>query len=150
MKLTLIKANGALHPASQSDELALLKLKSGVVIEADIKQKRNYKYLKKFFAMLNVGFDAFEPPEKLYRGMPVQKSFDRFRKDVVIAAGYFDVVSNINGDVRAEAKSISFAQMSEDEFNEVYNACCNVLLQRVLLNYTKDDLDRVVDELIRF
>lgn len=150
MKVMLIKHSGAMLPATAEDKQLMDKLPVGAVIEADIKQKRNYKYLKKFFAMINLGFEAFEPPEKFYKGIPAQKSLERFRKDVIIAAGYFDIVSNINGDVRAEARSISFGAMSEDEFNEVYSACCNVILQKVLLTYTKDDLDRVVDELIRF
>lgn len=151
MELILEKQPGGLLKAANDSEIEkILRMPTGTGIRAEIKQIRNYPFHKKFFAMLNVGFEAFEPPGKTYKGLPAQKNFDRFRKDCIIAAGFYDVVSNINGDVRAEAKSISFGSMEEDEFNKVYNAVCNVLLLKVLKNYTRDDLDRVVNHLLSF
>lgn len=149
MKINLIKQQGVLMPATQADIDKLANIKSGQAVEVDVKQKRNVKFHRKFFAMLNIGFDSFEP-DLIHNGQKVQKNFERFRKDVIISAGFYDVTANIKGEVRAEAKSISFGSMSEDEFNELYNACCRVLLQRVLHNYTRDDLDSVVDQLVRF
>ncbi|TDF41922.1 DUF1367 family protein [Alteromonadaceae bacterium M269] len=136
-------------PAANDAEM-LASVHMGEVIKVKWSKPRNINFHRKFFALLGIGFDAFEPAEAEYRGMPVQKNRERFRKDVIIAAGYFDAVANIKGEVRAEAKSISFAKMDEDEFNKLYNACVNVLLQRVLKNYTRDDLDQVVEQLIRF
>ena len=100
--------------------------------------------------MLNIGFDAWEPPELEYKGLLAQKSFERFRKDVTIAAGFYDVNVNLKGEVRAEAKSISFAKMEQHEFEEVYSKVADVLLQKVLLTYARADLDRVVMDIMRF
>lgn len=141
---------GALIPADDESAEALMRVKSGDLVRVKWAQPRNVKFMRKFFAMLNVGFEAWEPPAQEYRGLPVQKNFERFRKDVVIAAGFYDPVANLKGEVRAEARSISFANMTEDEFEKVYSAVANVLLQKVLRNYTRDDLDRVVEELMRF
>lgn len=124
-------------------------LKGGDVIKAKFTKPRNVNYHRKYFAMLNIGFEAFEPTVT-HKGEPVQKNFERFRKDVIIAAGHYEAVANIKGEVRAEAKSISFGSMGEEEFKALYNASCNVLLQRVLKNYTRDDLDKVVETLVRF
>ncbi|MPW31936.1 DUF1367 family protein [Agarivorans sp. B2Z047] len=150
MDINLIKHQGALFPATEGDREKLNIIGLGKVVTASLTQKRNYAFHKKFFAMLNIGFDAFEPLEGRYKGLPVQKNFTRFRKDVIIAAGYYEMVANINGKVRAEAKSISFGSMNEEEFQQLYGACCNVLLQKVLASYTREDLDRVVEQLIRF
>jgi len=150
MEIDLIRTPSGFTPASEEDFDACLKFKVGNEVRADIVQPRNVGFHRKFFAMLKVGFDAWEPPEKEFRGLPVQKSFDRFRKDCTIAAGFYEPVANLKGEVRAEAKSISFASMDEAEFEKVYSAVANVLLQRVLTNYTRADLDRVVDEIIRF
>jgi hypothetical protein len=57
---------------------------------------------------------------------------------------------NLKGETRLTAKSISFANMDEDEFSDLYNAACNVILQRILTNYTRDDLDAVIDRLMGF
>lgn len=150
MKVNLIKQGKALIPASESDLDKLASIKGGRVVEADIKQKRNYKFHKKFFAMLNIGFEAFEPERKEYKGVVAEKNFDRFRKDVIIMAGFYDATYDIQGNLKLDAHSISFGKMSEDEFNKVYNACCNVLLKQVLHNYTREDLDHVVEQLTRF
>lgn len=141
---------GALIPADDESAAALTRVKAGDLVRVKWARPRNAKFMRKFFAMLNLGFDAWEPPAQEYRGLPVQKNFERFRKDVVIAAGFYDAVANLKGEVRAEAKSISFANMEEDEFEKVYSAVANVLLQKVLRNYTRSDLDRVVEELMRF
>lgn len=150
MKINLIKQGQVLIPATPSDEDKIASIKNGQFLEADIKQKRNLKFHRKFFAMLNIGFEAFEPEQQDYKGQVAVKNFDRFRKDVIILAGFYDATYDIQGNLKLEAHSISFGKMSEDEFNKVYNACCNVLLLKVLHNYTRDDLDSVVEQLTRF
>lgn len=151
MELTVIKLpTGALIPADGESADALTKVKSGKILRLKGSQPRNYKFHKRFFALLQVGFDAWEPPEQEYRGLPVQKCLDRFRKDLIVAAGYFDPVVNLKGEVRAEARSMSFGSMDQEEFEALYSAVCDVLLQRVMRNYTRDDLDQVVDQIIGF
>lgn len=141
---------GSLIPADDESAEALTRIKPGETVRVKWSRPRNVKLHRKFFAMLNVGFDAWEPPKLEHHNLPVQKNFERFRKDVVIAAGYYTVVANLKGEVRAEAHSISFANMEEDEFNAVYSKCADVLLQRVLRNYTRSDLDNVVQQIIGF
>ena len=149
--LTLTKRiDGAMVAANEEDALILDRLRIGDSISASWKKKRNAKFHRKFFAMLDVGFNAFEPEEYEYNGIPAQKSRERFRKDVICQAGYYELVVNLRGEVRAEAKSISFSKMGEDEFEELYSQCANVLLQKVLRNYTREDLDQQVAMIIGF
>lgn len=151
MELLLIKTQqGAFIPFDDNHAEACKRFKVGATIRAKVATMRNPKFHRKFFAMLDVGFDAWEPPESEHRGLPVQKNRERFRKDCIIAAGFYEPVANINGDVRAEAKSISFARMDDAEFEQVYSAVADVLLQRVLRNYTRADLDEVVDRIMGF
>lgn len=141
---------GIMRPDDEQSAEALKTIAVGAVISVEWKHPRNYKFHKKLFAMLGVGFNAWEPAEQEFKGLPVQKNFDRFRRDVIIAAGYYDVVVNIKGETRAEAKSIAFGNMSEEEFGKLYNAVADVLLHKILKSYTKDDLESVVNELIGF
>lgn len=151
MEALLIKTpQGAFVPADETSMQALSRFKVGSVTRGKFSAMRNPAFHRKFFAMLDVGFDAWEPPESEHRGLPVQKNRERFRKDCIIAAGFYEPVANINGDVRAEAKSISFARMDDEEFERVYSAVADVLLQRVLRNYTRADLDAVVDRILGF
>jgi len=141
---------GVLIPDDDETAAFIGKVKTGNVVSIECKQPRNYIFLQKFFTMLNVGFDAFEPDEIEYKGLPVQKNKERFRKDCIIAAGFYEPVANLNGDVRAEADSISFANMDDEEFERVYSKVADVILRRVLTNYTRDDLDDVVAQILGF
>lgn len=150
-EIVVTKAQGGyLLPADDMSREVVAKWKLGQGVRVEAQKIRNYKFLKKFFAMLGIGFDAFEPGEQEYNGLPVVKNRKRFHKDCIIAAGFYELVADLNGEVHAEAKSISFANMDEDEFEKVYSAVADVLLQNVLRNYTRDDLDRVVDEIMGF
>lgn len=150
MKIFLTKLNGGLYPANEEAEEYLKKIPLHDWVTADIVRPRNIGFHRKWFALLHVGFEAWEPEEKTFRNMPVQKQFERFRKDVTIAAGYYDPVVNLKGEVRAEAKSISFGSMSEDDFEKLYSNTINVLLQYVLKNYHEDEVRELVDYILSF
>lgn len=143
-------AGGALIPLDQQavDFLAKLKLGAGVTVE--IKRHRNPAFHRKFFALLNLAFEAWEPAAATYKGETVGKNFDQFRNDVVVLAGHYEMAVNLKGETRLTAKSISFASMGQDEFEALYSATVNVILSRILTNYTRDDIDNVVEQVLRF
>jgi hypothetical protein len=150
-ELVLTKApGGALVPVDPQAAEYIAKLKIGAGVTATVKRHRNPRFHRKFMALLNLAFDAWEPVEATYKGQRVGKNFDQFRRDITILAGHYEMAVNLKGETRLTAKSISFANMDEDEFSELYNAACNVILQRILTNYTRDDLDAVIDRLMGF
>lgn len=61
----------------------------------------------------------------------VLQSMEAFRKWLTIEAGYFDVYETPAG-IRKEAKSISFAQMDQEAFNDFYRACFQVAWNMML------------------
>lgn len=150
MEMLLTRTQLGFVPANDGEAEKCRRVKLGATIRAEVAQMRNAAFHRKFFAMLGVGFDAWEPPELEHKGLPVTKNFERFRKDCMIAAGFYDPVANLKGEVRAEAHSIAFGKMSEDEFQTVYSAVSQVLLERVLKHYTRADLDDVVERMVGF
>ena len=129
----------------------MMGMQPGELINVDVSFPRNPKFHRKFFALLQVGFDAWEPAfEVSVQGEPVGKNFERFRKDVTILAGFYEPAFALDGTLELEAKSIAFANMDDAEFEQVYSAVANVLLSKVLRNYTREDLDQHVDRLIGF
>jgi hypothetical protein len=150
-EIVLMKVSNILVPHDEAAAAFIQKMKAGELTHADFKRVRNYKFHKKYFALLDFAFEQWEPSGELtYQGMPVAKNKERFRKDVAILAGFFESTVNLKGEVRLEAKSISFAQMDEIEFEALYSKTIDVVLQRILTTYTRDDLNAVVDELLRF
>lgn len=152
--LTLIKnIGGFLSPGDQATADFVFHLKTGQAIHGDFKKVRNYQLLKKFFVLLNFLYEHWEPgifQDPKWKGLKPQKSFLRFRKDIIVLAGFFDATYRINGSVRIEAKSISFSNMSEEEFEELYSRVIDVGLKHILPNYKKTELEKVVDELLAF
>lgn len=125
----------------------------GELIEASMVFPRNYRYHKKFMALLRLGFEHWEPgrKHKQYKGMPVAKNFDHFRKEVTILAGFYEQTFDLEGNMKLEAKSISFASMEDDEFEAVYSAVLNVLLDKVFTRYAgRAEVDAVIDQIMRF
>ena len=150
-EIVLMKVSNILVPHDEAAAAFIQKMKAGELTHADFKRVRNYKFHKKYFVLLDFAFEQWEPRGGLtYKGMPVAKNKERFRKDLIILAGFYESTVNIRSEVRLEAKSISFAQMDEIEFEALYNETINVILQRVLTKYTRDDLDAVVERLLRF
>jgi hypothetical protein len=129
------------------------KAEAGELIKVSFILERNSKFHRKFFALLNVGFDAWDPgrKHKTYKGDPVAKDFDQFREDVTILAGFYEQTFDLDGNMKLKAKSISFASMDQAQFEMVYSAVADVLLEKVLVNYKdRDELDEVVDRILRF
>lgn len=146
MKLYLRKINNTFI----IDEGDADSIKTGEIVLADIKRPRNIKFHRKYFALLKFAFDTWEPECLDYNGQKVGKSFDRFRDDITILAGYYTLSENIKGEPKAEAKSISFGKMYEDEFSCLYSATITAILKYVLTNYTREDIDNVIDNIIGF
>lgn len=151
-KLVFIKKipNGFIPVMDMSEPGVFENIKLGEIIQVSVTKPRNIMRHRKFFALLNLAFDGWEPIEKTHNGIPANKSFERFRKDIVCQAGYYDVVANLRGEVRAEAKSIAFGSMDDFEFDKLYNDVVNVILKHVLQHYNRDDLDNVIEQIIRF
>jgi hypothetical protein len=145
---------GGFAPATDEDAEAIRKIKAGSMVRCEVKQIRNYKFLQKWFTLAKYAFDIWsdtlEPQE--YKGVPVEPNFDRFRKDLIILTGRFDAVYNARGDVRVEAKSISFASMSEQEFEQLYSETINVILKKILNStaMTEDELRGHVDNVLHY
>lgn len=118
--------------------------------KAELTRPRNYKFHKKFFTLLEVAYEAWDGPVVEHKGIQVRKNLQKFRKDITIMCGHYELVVNIKGQVMKEAKSISFANMDQEEFEKLYSTAIDVILGKVLSNYTKEDLDEQVNRILRF
>ena len=149
MNVYLIKAQGGFIPADIPTEEWAKKIKYGEVVNADFKKVRNYRFLKKYFTLMNIAFDNWETPP--YQGRDVEKNFENFREKVTILAGYSYTVWNLDGTFQEKAKSISFANMEEEEFTKLYNATINVILKQVYNSkLEREELDNIVNQVMSF
>lgn len=140
---------GFLVPADEESTEAINTIKNGQGVRLTMKKIRNVGFHQKYFALLNLAYDAWEPMAE-YKGEKVQKNFDQFRNDITVLAGFSEATVTLRNEIRFKAKSISFGSMSQEDFEILYSRTIDVILSRILTNYTKDDLDNVVSNILGF
>ncbi len=131
----------------------ITRMEPGELCNVEFKFPRNSKFHRKLFALLLVGYEAWEPgrKHKTYKGKPIAKNFEQFREDIIILSGWYEQTFTLRGEMRLRAKSISYASMDDEEFGRLYSAVADVLLERVLTAYKgRAELDDVVERIVRF
>lgn len=119
IELNVLNTKNGLEPIYPSDFNEKKKLKLDKVYKVTIKQDRNYQFHKKFFALCKLGCENSKNVE-----MPL----NIYRKYVTMKAGYFDVYKTPKGQL-VEAKSISFGNMSQKDFESLYSRVLDVIIQ---------------------
>jgi len=151
MKVYLIKTLSGLLGGDQPSIDWYVKLKIGDGVHGDFKKIRNIKFHRKYFALLTVGFDNWEPGEINSKYGKPEKNFDRFRKDLIILSGFYENTVRLDGSVRIEPKSISFAKMSAEEFADLYTKTIDVLIKFVYKqDMDPEKLNQIVESYLRF
>lgn len=148
MEVFLLKTPaGSLIPMGEDEAEALKKYKSGTVVRCNISEMRNGLFFRKWWSLVKMAFDQsserLQPRE--HKGLQVLPSFDEFRKDVTILAGYYEATYKYDGSVRLRARSLAWAGMNEEEFAKLYSATIDAILQKILPGMDRDDLEQAVE-----
>jgi len=151
----IFRRSGNALLAEDEDAAELLRgIGNGEAVEVEIKRPRNLAFHRKWFALAKKIFEVWEEVSEpvMHKGHPIQRNFDRFRKDLIIMTGNYDVVVNIKNEPRLEAKSISFAGMSQTDFEDLYSKTIDVALQKILAGtaWTEGRLRECVEDIVRF
>jgi hypothetical protein len=157
MEMMFRKAEFGLVPANEESNEWLRKKKLGATIEVTAKEIRNAAFHRKWFSLVSLAYDYWKDDAETveYKGERVQPNFDRFRKDVTIAAGFFDPVVNLKGELRLEPESLKWSQMDEERFTKLYDATIQVLLQRVFngkvcRTMSEDELRSIAEQITEY
>ena len=140
MKISLFNTPQGLIPLYDEDLDEKKKLRLGEVYAAEIRVPRNYKFHKKFFALINTGYSLL--PERTQNGF---RSVEGFRQYVTVAAGYYDTYFSPRLREFVEVpKSISFASMDDGEFSKCYDAVKDVIwgILSSKINITQEVFER--------
>jgi hypothetical protein len=140
MKLYAKRHNNALHPTDKYSREALEKITGEVEIQ--VKQPRNIQFHRKFFAMLNVAFENRQAGEF--------GDLDVFRKTLLMQAGFYKIINAIGDKILIEAESISFANMDNQGFVEVYNKVLDIILNEYMPGIEKPEFEAEVEKILRF
>ena len=144
MEVRLIKEAGALQPYDTESEEWLNSEPPGQYFNASITTPRNYKFHKKFFALLNLAFNHWNPEPVMTRHGQAQKCRDQFREDLIILSGHYVITRRLDGTERIRAKSIKFSNMDEEEFTVLYDSIVTVIIQKILIGWTVEEIQESV------
>lgn len=109
--------NGHYLPYDDKDYDLSKKIGEGDVVKAT--KSRNFKFHKKAFALLNIGYENQDKYE----------IFEVYRKVIIIRAGFYDEAPTKDGEIYFIPKSLSFENMGAEKFEEWYKSTLNVLSQ---------------------
>lgn len=121
------------------------RFKVGSIYRAEIAEMRNGPFFRKWWFLCRVVYGLWQErmPAKEINGIQVVTSFDIFRKDLTVLAGYYVATYGIDGSVRLEAQSLKWSQMNEETFHQLYSNFIDASLHKVLpgLGFTAEKLD---------
>ncbi len=145
MKVNMIKRpGGTMEPATDGDAESLTKIKTGCTYPIDIPNSRNPEFHGKMFVFLHYCFAHWRGGNEF---QCEKAQFNAFRKQLTILAGFRVPVVNLrNHNVSYEAESLSFASMSQERFEQCYNA----MIQAAIVNIFKGSDDDVYNKLVSF
>ena len=114
-----INRQGKIIPLYDSDYDKFKRVPKDKEVLVEIKQQRNSKFHRKFFALINMVFE----------NQDTYIDLDTFRKDLTIEAGFYTEYVDFHGELKRESKSISFAKMDEIEFSKLYGKFIDTVIR---------------------
>ena len=142
MKLEFIKqAGGLLMPADDVASEKMTKFKTGEQYQVDIKRTRNPQFHRKMFAFFKFCFDHWAGGHE-FQDESLQR--EEFRKELTKLAGLYDQVFDLHGNFTIVAKSLSFANMDQEEFEQCYSALIQAAMSNIFRSSDEQTLTRLM------
>ena len=131
LDLLLVRNGQRLAAADPISLEGIESLRENEIVTGVIKRARNPRHHAKLFALLNVI-------------LPHQQSYPTTQDLLVaikIGTGLFDTVRSVDGIPIIIPRSISFASMSQTEFEQWYERVIDLITSRILPSVNRDELN---------
>lgn len=127
---------GSIQTLIESDYKKLFKLENNDYIHIETWKERNVQFLRKYFALMKCVI--YHLPESVADEF---HNIDNIRRYITINTGRYDLIPSLTGEPIPQAKSISFKNMDEDEFNSLYQDSLNIILKYFLKDISLEDFE---------
>lgn len=140
MKIRCINTPSGLVPIDDDSFSEKLRLKQGRIYSCEVKEERNYKFLKKAYALLNAAWALLDE-----RQVAFFRSKDGFRDYLTVTAGHYELYYNQRLQAWCEQPaSWSFGKMDESAFNDLYERMKDVIYSVLGDKVTEETFNRVL------
>jgi hypothetical protein len=127
----LVRQGQRLAAADPISLEAIESIREKETVTATLRRARNPRHHAKLFALLNI----VHPHQKGY------PTVGDLLVALKVSTGLFDTVQSVDRIPIIIPKSISFASMSQSDFEQWYERAIDVILTRILPNVNKDELN---------
>ena len=139
MKLNLLNTREGLKPMYDEDYDEKKKLKIGEVYEAEIRQPRNLRFHRKYFALLRCSWEYLDEKKQSF----FNNDLEVFRKSLEVTSGWCEPVYNISMKSWLHVpKTISFEKMTEEQFNTLYNNVRDIPFSVIIPNISQEEFNK--------
>ena len=134
MKLYLAKRGLSYIPCTDQDKQKSNKIGAGEIVEVVYNKNRNTLFHRKFFALLNIGYE--NQPEGDRYTVEKENNFELYRARVLIAIGHCDMIFTDTGQINYIPKSISYSAMPDnnDFERKIYNPAVTYIASKLLIS----------------
>ena len=138
MKINLVVTSEGFRCAADSDYELKKTLKRGSVVECTVKEYRNYRFHKLYFAMINLSWEYLTEQQREF----FHDSVNAFRKTVEVAAGHYEPVYSVSRQMWLEVpKSIAFDKLDEAGFHDLYERVKTVIFENFIPHVNRDQYE---------
>jgi hypothetical protein len=136
----LAKIDGSNHfePLGAEAFKKSLKLKKDDYIKVESWKERNVNFHRKYFAFLNTVI-YFLPEDDKYDRF---RNIDYLREELMIMIGSVDIHITMQGEQILRPKSISFKNMDNLQFENVYSLSIDAALKYFLHDISKENFEK--------
>lgn len=150
MKIKVRCTAHGLTPLYDDDFEEKKRLKEGQEYIVEVKLARNLNFHRKYFAMLGAAWALLtERQRSFFAQGHYGETFGKeaFRRTVQVTAGYFDPTFDLREKRwQRSVRSIAFDKMDEAEFEKLYRAVYDVIMEILSMNGTsKERFDEMID-----
>ena len=139
MKLRVVNTATGLVPETDSDAELKRRMKIGATYEVTVKEVRNPKFLRLFFALLNCSWQYMTEQQQAF----FKDNIEKFRETLLIATGYTETFYDIRRQAWLEKpRSIAFDKMSEADFSDFYERAKDVIFNYFIPEVNRDEFEK--------
>ena len=138
MKIKLVCTSEGFKCYEDEDFEKKKTIKRGTVVEATIKEYRNLKFHRLYFALINCAWEYLTEAQRAF----FKENVDLFRETVQIAAGHYEPCYSLSRQEWFEKpKSIAFDKLSESDFHLLYERVKEVIYTTFIPNINKKEFE---------
>ncbi len=136
-KFLAAKHLGALRPVDEAGEDAMRKIGQGEILTVEVKQPRNIKHHRMFWALMSLVWQNLDNDR--------YPTVEDFVDAVKITVGHRKRIELPTGAVGFIPQSIAFNKMDQTEFSAFYERVCDAIAKYFLPGVTSEELRAEVE-----